>query len=263
MSRFPLHNIRVLEGPEGPPLVLLHGFPLDGRMWEPQASPLSTVRKVLVPDLLGFGKSPPMEGAWSLADQADALEGTLSSMGVRRIVLCGLSMGGTLAVAFAARHPDRLAGLILMDGKAGAESEEGKAIRTRFVDQVKAEGTRNLVEGYAIKLLAPDTRAGRPELVETLKEIMAEQSPETVIRTLEAIRDRPDLEGSLGGISCPALLVVGEKDLFVSPLEMRAMALAIPQGRLVVIPGVGHMSNMEAPETFNRLAAVFLKEITE
>jgi len=255
-----VHKLKVLRvpGPEGPfPLVFVHGFPLDGRMWAEQA-PLARTRTLLVPDLPGFGGSPPLPAPFTFEDLAEALESALAEAGTGPVALCGLSMGCTLSVAFAARHPERLRALILVGGRAAGETPEGRRARSAYAEQVRSEGTAGLVEDYLGRLVSEGSRAARPDLEGTLRNILSSQSPETVAHTLEAMRDRPDRTGSLGAISCPTLLLVGELDPFVAPSEMRAMADSIPEARLVVIPHVGHMPCLEAPGIFNRLIAAFL-----
>jgi pimeloyl-ACP methyl ester carboxylesterase len=111
----------------GIPLILIHAFPFDGRMWDSQRGTLSAGRRLLVPDLRGFGRSPLPKSPHSIDEHARDVAEFLATNSVERTVLCGLSMGGYVALAFAALFPERLAGLVLADTRAGADTPAAKA----------------------------------------------------------------------------------------------------------------------------------------
>lgn len=244
----------------GHALMLVHGFPLDGRMWAPQEPVLGAGRKVLVPDLLGFGQTPLPNGACSLERQAEALALFATAHGAHRLVVCGLSMGGYIALAFAERFPERVAGLILADTRSDADTEAVRQGRTLSAKRVREEGVA-VTEDLLGKLFHPRAQPRNSALVNEVRTLMLGQSPEAVALALEAMRDRPSRASILQGLHCPVLVVVGEGDQMTPPEEARAMAELNSGSRVLVIPEAGHLSNMEAPAAFNEGAESFLSTL--
>jgi pimeloyl-ACP methyl ester carboxylesterase len=250
------------RGPE-PTLLLVHGFPFDGRMWEPQVEALRGRFRLLAPDLWGFGRSAPPHHPPSIESQAEGLEWMLSDLGVARAVLCGFSMGGYVGLAFAARFPERLSGLVLADTRAGADSAEGRATRTESARRALREGPGFLADTMPEKLLSKMTFDSRLGLVGRIQTLIRDQPREGVAAALLAMRDRPDRSAELGRVTCPTLVLCGAEDAISPPAEMRAMADAIPGARYAEIPGAGHLSNIENPNAFNRELMAFLSLILE
>ncbi len=246
----------------GDPLVLLHAFPLHSAMWAPQLACLSSGRRVIAPDLKGFGASdaPDELSGYTMFDYAEALAAVLDALGIGRVVLGGLSMGGYVAFAFLRRHADRVTGLVLADTRAAADTAEVFERRTDQQDQVAREGTTALVEVLLAGLLCDHTKAHRLELVEQVRRLMANPAA-GYIGALEAMKHRPDATAELAGIGVPVLVVVGEADALSPPAVAREMAGAIPDAALAVLPDAGHLSNLEAPEQFNAAVADFLERL--
>ncbi len=239
-----------------PVLTLLHAFPLDRRMWQRQCRELDAHARVIALDLPGFGESQSGPAPASLDGWADLVEDVLDALvGDTPVVIAGLSMGGYLALRIADRQPGRLAGLVLADTRAGADTAEARAARDQAIFSVRRQGMEALTDDLLPKLLSPE--AG-PKIVERARSIMLDQRPEAVAAALTAMRDRPDSRAVLRRINVPALVVVGELDTLTPPDEAEAMARAIPEAWLVRIPGAGHLANLEAPEAFNRAVAGFL-----
>jgi pimeloyl-ACP methyl ester carboxylesterase len=241
----------------GRPLVLLHAFPLDRTMWRPQLDTLSGRCRVIAPDLPGFGGSPPGREPFTIDSAADAVAGFLTEIGITdRVVLGGLSMGGYVALAFARRHPDRLAGLILADTRSGTDDAAGRANRDTMIALAHEQGAAAVVEKMLPKVLAEHSR---PELVETVRGIGSRQSAAAVAAALAALRDRPDATPSLRRIAVPTLVLVGEKDAVTPPAMAEALARDIAGNTLVRIPGAGHLSNLENPPAFSAAVAEFIR----
>ena len=260
MAESSLSGLTYGEG-SGHPLMLVHGFPMDGRMWAPQEPVLGAGRKVLVPDLLGFGKTPLPVGACSLERQADALARFATAHGAHRLVVCGLSMGGYIALAFAEQFRERLVGLILADTRAGADTEAVRKARTLGAKRVREEGLAAVTEDLLGKLFHPHAQPRNGDLVNEVRALMLGQRPEAVAAALEAMRDRPSRESVLKHLECPVLVVVGEGDMMTPPEEARAMAALTSKARLLVMPEAGHLSNLEAPAAFNEGVASFLSTL--
>ncbi len=249
-----------LEAGRGEPaVVLLHAFPLHAGMWEPQLEGLSDRYRVVAPDLLGFGASdaPDDPNAYSVDRWADAVAGLLDHLGLDRVVLGGLSMGGYVAFAFWRRHRHRLAGLVLADTRPGFDTAEVADRRSAQARQVADEGTTTLIETLLGGLLGDHTRAHRPMVVDAARRLM-DNPPAGFIGALEAMKRRADSTPDLASIDVPTLVVVGDDDAASPPEVARHMADAIPQATLAVIPGAGHLSSFEEPEAFTREVAALV-----
>jgi len=225
----------------GRPLVLLHAFPFDRRLWEGLAVP---GRMLILPDLRGFGESPLRP--FVIADLADDVASLLDALELPGAAIGGLSWGGYVALAFARRHRGRTQGLLLADTKAGPDTPEARQGRGEAIELVRAQGVAAYLEKQLPRLLSPTASAS----VRDRARALGNQRAEAVITGLEALRDRPDRRPELPAIECPTVIVVGSADGLTPPDEARAMAQAIPRARLVEIPGAGHLANLEAPEAF-------------
>jgi 3-oxoadipate enol-lactonase len=238
----------------GKPLVLVHAFPFDGCMWRGTAQALGASCRVIVPDMRGFGASDLGRGDHSIADMADDIAALLDTLGMVRATVGGLSMGGYVALAFAARHRPRLERLILADTRAAADSDQARAARADALELVDREGVAPLVERQLAVLLSP---AASEALREEVREL-GKQSAAGVCAGIRALRDRPDRRAELPVIDCPTLVIVGKEDKISPPVEMAAMARAIPRARLTEIAGAGHLSNLEKPADFHAAIADFI-----
>ncbi|AKU92172.1 alpha/beta fold hydrolase [Vulgatibacter incomptus] len=245
-------------GGAGPALLLLHGYPLCAAMWRRQLEALGTRARVIAPDLPGFGasQSPADPLSWRIRDYADAAKGLLDSLGIERAVVGGLSMGGYVAFSLFRRHRGAVRALILADTRPGADSQEDIAARTSAQEEIRVRGTAALKERLLTNLLAPKN-IGDPLFWSRALELM-DHEDNGYLAALEAMKHRPDSTPDLGHIDVPTLIVVGAEDRLTSPAVSRAMQGAIPGARLAVIPGAGHLSNLEEPEAFNEALASFL-----
>jgi pimeloyl-ACP methyl ester carboxylesterase len=236
--------IRIRDFGQGPPVVLVHGYPLDGAMWSGVARALSNRFRVLKLDLPGHGENDFPAGG-SLEDYADYLEAVLGRVEGRAGV-AGFSMGGYAVLALMRRRPAGVGALALVDSRAKADDEAGKAARDAAIAAVRSGGAGAIVEPMIEKLLSPAARQD-PDLVARLERIILRQRPETLESDLTAMRDRPDSTDLLPTLGLPTLVVTGEADVITPPTEGRAMAEAIPGARYVEIPGAGHLTPMERP----------------
>ena len=248
------------DSSEGPVLVLLHAFPLDREMWQPQLVPLGGKARVLALDLPGFGGSTPT--SFTVDSAADAVAAFLKKLGVKgRIVIGGLSMGGYVAMAFARRHADQVAGLILADTKSEPDDDAAKQNRDKVIGLAKEQGPAAVIEQMIPKLLSENTRANRADVVETVRTIASRQSTDGVVNALIALRDRPDASLGLDTVSAPTLVLVGEHDAVTPPLAASSMGARIWGSKVVTIPDAGHLSNLENPEAFNAAVLEFLATV--
>jgi pimeloyl-ACP methyl ester carboxylesterase len=241
----------------GPALLLLHAFPLSRRMWEPQLG-IASVQTVRF-DVRGLGDSPPSEGIVTMERIADDAAGLLDHLGISRAVVCGLSMGGYAALAFARRHADRMRGLVLSDTRASADTPEARAARAELGRRIRTGGAAVAADAMLDKLLGPTTRARRPELVRQLRELIEANAPSGICDALAGIAARDDSTRFLRDIGVPTLVVVGEEDELTPPSDAEALRDGIPGAELAVVPGAGHVANLENPEAWNAALRGFLE----
>jgi 3-oxoadipate enol-lactonase len=249
-------------GGDGIPLVLLHGWPLSSRMWEPQIEVFGEALRVVAPDLKGFGASDAPEDpkSYSMDGYADDVAALLDELGLQEVVLGGLSMGGYVCFAFLRRHEGRARALVLADTRATPDTTEGARVRSAQQDQIAQQGPAPLADSLIGTLLSESTRAQKPDVVGRVRKLMDQPAP-GYIGGLEAMKTRPDSSPDLTRIAIPTLVVVGEEDLVTPPEMARSLHEHIGGSRLAVIPGAGHLSNLEAPQAFNGALAGFLPTI--
>ena len=231
------------------PLVLLHAFPIDARMWDDVRAPLAEHTRVITPDQRGLGRSPmPLtDRAPSLDDAARDVVALLDRLGIERAVLGGCSMGGYVTMAALRIAPERVGGVVLIDTKASADADEARANRLAMADRVESEGVGFLPEAMMGALVGRTTRQRRPEVVRRVRELILEQPPAGVAWAQRAMAVREDATGLLRDADVPAVVVVGEEDTVNPPEVAREFADTLPRGELVVLPEAGHLAPLEAP----------------
>lgn len=243
----------------GVPLVLVHGFPLDSRMWDAQVAELSTQCRVLAPDLRGFGQTHAFD-PFTIESLADDLHALLEQLGALPCVLAGLSMGGYIALAYARNYPTDLRGLILVDTKAEGDTAEQKAGRQKMIDLARSSGAKAVAEQMLPKMLAEETPKRRPAVAQALRGLMEACPPKTIEHALLAMRDRPDQSRNLPSIPAPTLIIVGDRDAITPVSIAQAMQKQIPHAQLTFITGAGHMAPMEQPAQVNQAMSRFLQQ---
>ncbi|MFJ2824012.1 alpha/beta fold hydrolase [Streptomyces toxytricini] len=248
------------EDAGGPPVVLLHALPFDASMWDGTARELrARGHRVVAADQPGFGAAPPAQGPPSLDAVADTLAAELDRQGIAAAVLAGCSLGGYTAMAFLRRHPHRVRGLALLAARGTADTAQAAEQRRRFADAVLDDEARErLVAATTPSLLGATTRGRRPDLLGRVTRLALAAPPQSVAWTQRAVAARPDSTAVLRAAAVPALVAIGDEDELVSPDEARLTAAALPQGRLAILPGVGHLAPLEAPRETARLLAGLL-----
>ena len=227
-------------------LVLLHAFPLDSQMYTGVARHVT--HQLLAPDLPGFGGTTVPNAEPSLDVYADAVADELDRLQVGRVVLGGTSMGGYVAMAFARRHRDRVAGLALIDTKASADTPDAAQGRRAMAAEMLREQTNApLLDVIAPKLLGETTARERPEVVEQVRGWVSDAPPASAAFAQQAMAARPDSFDTLRDLDVPSLIVVGAEDVLTPPAESQAMAEVLSDAELRQLEGVGHLSPVEAP----------------
>jgi len=185
----------------------------------------------------------------------------MDDMQMERAVFLGLSMGGYVAFRIFELAPHRVSALVLADTRSGPDDDSGKERRTQQAERARTDGLDWLPDALAPALLGATTRSTRPEVEDDVRCMIRASHPEGVARALEAIRDRPDSTHLLSTVSFPVLFMVGEEDTLTPVAETRAMADRVSHARVEVLPGAGHLSNLEAPGAFNEALDGFLKAL--
>jgi 3-oxoadipate enol-lactonase len=240
-------------------LVLIHGFPLSARMWEPQLALAAQGWRVIAPQLRGFDGTPASSPAASVDDFAGDLVDLLDGLHIDQAVIGGLSMGGYITFALF-RHAARyFRGMVLADTRAQADAPPAVEGRQRMLQAVRERGAVAAADEMLPKIVCDATRAHQPDVVEAVHAMMVGNAPETIAGAIVALMTRPDATPLLSTIHCPTLIVVGEQDAITPPTLSEDMQRAIPGAELVVIPDAGHMSNMEQPNAFNAALGRFLE----
>ena len=245
------------EAGSGTPLLLVHGWPLDRTLWVGQLGGLATYARVLAPDLRGFGGStvrPP----YTIDQYADDLIAFLDTLGLASAVVCGLSMGGYVAFSMLRRHRDRVRGLVLADTRATADTDEARESRRRLIAMIEQEGMSALAERQLRTMVGSSTLERQPELVETVRRMLASTPAEGAIGALRAIADRPDSTPMLSSIDVPTLVVGGAEDGITPPAVLRALAAEIRTSRLEILEQAGHLSPLERSAAFNHVVSEFV-----
>lgn len=252
-----------LDEGQGPPLLFIHGFPLDHTMWRQQIAEFRQTHRVLAVDLPGFGQSSPAPSEMSISGFADQLAEFLDQLGVtEKVTLCGLSMGGSIALQFALRHPEKLARLILCDCRAVADSPEAQKMRHDLADRVLKQGPEFVAEAMASRLFAASTLAQQPEVVQSIQSVILASAPASIAGGSRALANREDVVPRLGEIATPTLVLVGSEDIISTVDEMRHIAEGLPHGTLAVIQGAGHMAPLEAPTKVNAAIREWLSQLS-
>lgn len=253
VAHLPARSVRYLEAGSGTPIVLLHAFPLHANQWLPQIDRPPRGWRVIAPDLRGWG--PGAANALAIPDtidgHADDVLELLAHLDIARAVIGGLSMGGYVALALAAKASSRVVGLVLADTRASADTPEGRAKRDRAIARVATEGPVAVARDLASGVVGATTRAEQPDLVDVLHDFAAAVTSDGLTSTLRALRDRPDRTELLYSIACPTVILCGDEDTVTPLAESEAMHAAIAGSRLVTIPRAGHLSNLEQPAAFN------------
>jgi 3-oxoadipate enol-lactonase len=258
-------RFRYLESPPHGPerrgtLVLLHAFPINARMWEPQFALSADGWRVIAPQFRGFdedGKSdvPPA----SIDEYAADVEELLTALEVDRAVIGGLSMGGYVAFALFRRAPQYFQGLMLADTRPQADAPAALQSRRQMLEVLSHKGVPAVAEDMLPKLLGDTTRREHPALAERVRKLMLSNSPGGVEAAIRSMMSRPDSQPLLSQIRVPTLIIVGEEDTLTPPQLSDGMQRAIAGSELTTIPKAGHLSNLEQPDAFTAALARFLR----
>lgn len=242
----------------GPPVFLLHPFPLDHEFWLPLAPSLSTRYQLIMPDLRGHGESALGHGPATMPKHAEDLRRLMDEVGATRPPMVGVSIGGYIIFEFWRRFRDRVRGLVLSNTKAAADSPEARSTRLSSAQDVLQRGTEPFFEGMLQKAPAETTRRSRPDLIAAALGMMRKMSPEDVAGVQRGMAERPDSIPILKTINVPTLIITGDEDVLTGVAEAEVMKQNIPGAQMKVIGKAGHYSPFEQAVEVGRVLRQFL-----
>ena len=251
-------NLVYTDSGLGRPVVLIHGYPFNRSLWAEQEIVLSTSYRVIAPDLRGFGDSDAVPGTATMNAMAQDVALLLNHLGIARATICGLSMGGYVALAFYKQLPSRVRALVLADTRASSDTDDAKQTRFQQAEKALSEGMAGIADAMLPKLLTPETVSKRPEVVKHVRDMMLQAKPEGAAAALRGMAERDDQTELLAKITVPTFVMVGAGDAITPVADSEKSHRAIPDARLVILENAGHLSNLERTEQFNDALLEFL-----
>lgn len=239
-------------------LVLIHAFPLDARMWEPQLALADRGWRVIAPHLRQFDAPNQDPPARTIDDFAGDVIDLLDALQIPQAVIGGLSIGGYIALAIFRHAPRYVRALVLADSRAEADTPEGVAGRKRMLALVRDRGPSAVIDELLPRLLGRTTGTSRPDVLARVRSLASAASADAIAGAVAALMTRPDSSGMLSTIHCPTLVMVGDEDVITPPALSDAIHAAIRGSELIRILEAGHLANLERPEAFNHALAQFL-----
>jgi 3-oxoadipate enol-lactonase len=240
------------------PIIFLHGFPFDKSMWAKQLDFFATTNRVIAIDIRGFGKSTDETTPLSIDLFSDDLMVFMNQLNISKAIICGLSMGGFIALNAQARFPDRFEAIILCDTQCIADTIEVKSNRYKTIDEIALNGTLNFNEAFIKKVFCKNSFTNKQEIVTQLRSVVMANPEQIIINGLKALAERSETCSTLPEINIPTLIICGREDE-VTPLEQSEfLHTSIKASVLHIIDNAGHVSNIEQPEEFNNEISKFL-----
>jgi 3-oxoadipate enol-lactonase len=249
------------EAGSGTPVLLLHGFPFNRSMWHEQVEALTPRYRVITPDLRGHGETMVTGGPATMDEMARDVAALMETLEISRATVAGLSMGGYVALALYKLFPLRVRALVLADTRAQADTEEACENRELQAEKALNEGMGPVAEAMLPQLLSPKTMARRPQVVARVREMIVNTKPQGAAAAQRGMAQRSDQLPFLWRIIAPTLIVVGREDAITPVSDSERMHREIGGSRLEVIEDAGHVSNLEQPESFNRVLTKFLRDL--
>jgi pimeloyl-ACP methyl ester carboxylesterase len=230
-------------------------------MWQEQLMAFADTHRVIAYDIRGHGHSHSGSMEFSISQFGDDLVLLMDALAIDRAILCGLSMGGYIALSVLENFPQRISALVLCDTQCIADSPETRDRRMRTIGSIRLSGIITYADEMITNLFAKASFTTKPAAVAFIKKIILGTSSDTVTKTLWALASRSDTCSILPTIKVPTLVVVGKEDK-ITPVEAaQKMQELTPGSSLEIIDGAGHLSNLENPEAFNAVLKRFLREL--
>lgn len=239
-------------------IIFLHGFPFNKDMWEGQMSLLKESNRVIACDIRGFGKSIDENTELSIDLFAEDLIQFMDKLTIHKAVICGLSMGGFIALNTQIKYPDRFEALILCDTQCMSDSFETKEKRYETIEEIHQNGATEFNEGFIKSVFHPDSFGSRKEIVEELRKVVFSNTDHIIIEGLKVLAERSATCATLMDIKIPTLIICGREDVVTPLAQSEYMHVEIEDSILYIIENAGHVSNLEQSSEFNMQLVNFL-----
>lgn len=254
-----MSSIFYRDSGSGSPLIFLHGFCETHETWSQFTAQLSSKRRVIAPDLPGFGDSPPLTGDFSMSDVADAIKDWILQLNVPKPILIGHSLGGYVTLALAEKHPDLVAGFGLFHSTALPDSAEKKENRVKVIEFVEKNGVQKYVESFIPGLFHQKDNAYIPKAI-----AIARKTPlQTFVSYTNAMMSRPSREHVLRDTKVPVLLIAGDRDSGIPIATIEAQAALNKRIILQVLPDTGHMGMFESEKASADAISAFATALSQ
>lgn len=245
------------------PLILLHGYPFSKFMWKGQLDNLKSSNRIIAVDIRGFGNSTDEKSILSIDLFSEDLIAFMDKLNIEKAIVCGLSMGGYIALNTIKRFPERFEALILCDTQCIADTAEVKDNRYSTIEQINNEGTDKFNEKFIKNVFYPASLKNKRDVVESLRNTVLANSKEIITAGLIALAERSETCSSLVDIGVPTLIICGREDEVTPLTQSEFMHEHINGSLLKVIDDAGHVSNLEHPKEFNNHLEDFLNTLNK
>jgi 3-oxoadipate enol-lactonase len=246
----------------GQAVILLHAFPLDRTMWQPQTAALEAAGyRVILPDLKGFGENHNDSGFISMEEMAREVASLLEQLKIEHAAIGGLSMGGYVTFNLFRLFPEKFSALLLFDTNSAGDNDEKRRSRFDLIEKIESFGADALIENMLPNLVSDYTKAENQKLYQQICLKVAQVNPQAAIAALRGMAERLDHTFLLENITVPTLLIFGAEDKITDLETAEMMNSKIADSKLCVIQNAGHYSNLEALDAFNRCLIEFLNNI--
>ncbi|MGB3005116.1 MAG: alpha/beta fold hydrolase [Chitinophagaceae bacterium] len=244
------------------PIIFLHGYPFDKTMWQPQLDFLKSSYRLISCDIRGFGKSTDEVSPLSIDLFGEDLIALMDKLGIDKAIVCGLSMGGYIALNVQQRFPDRFEAMVLCDTQCIADTPEVKEKRYKSIDAIESDGVADFNEGFIKKVFHKDSLSNKKDLVGQLRSVVFSNSKHIITQGLVALAERSETCSTLNKTTIPTLIICGREDEVTPLVQSEFMNATIKGSIFQVIDNAGHVSNLEQPQIFNKHLLDFLTTLS-
>jgi len=260
-----INNLRVSysdHGPDdAPAIIFIHGFPLNKSMWDIQVESLKENYRVIAYDIRGHGNSDPGIDEFFIELFVNDLLHLMKKLGIEKSILCGLSLGGYIALNAALKYPDRFDALILNDTQCIADTPDIKENRCQAIIRIMKDGVEQYANEIVKNLFALESFTKKENVIDTVKEMIINTPKQSLCNTLHALAERKETCSRLKEINIPTLILVGNEDKITPIAVAQKMHEKLLTSKLEIIPQAGHLSNLENPIAFNNHLVKFLEVV--
>lgn len=252
------------EGPtEAPVIIFIHGFPFNKSMWDIQMEALKTSHRVISYDVRGHGNTKSEKTDFSIDLFVEDLINLMDNLKFDKVILCGLSMGGYIALSAIKKYPQRFDGLVLCDTQCIADTPEAKEKRMKTIENIKNKGIENYADESIKNFFASESYKTKQKEIASIKKMIMNTTEESLCNALLALSKRNETCSNLENIKIPVLIIVGKEDKITPPDAAQFMHEKIKDSSISIIENAGHLTNLENPIEFNHKLKKFMQQFVK